>query len=56
MQNRKAHASCELAKRAKENSKNTPMATAVAKINKENFEVLKKLFRTAYYVAKRKLL
>ncbi len=48
----KAHASCVLAKKAKENPQNTPMATAVAKLNKENFEILKTLFRTAYYVAK----
>lgn len=31
------------------------MAQAVAKMNKDNFEVLKKLFRTAYYVAKEEI-
>lgn len=51
----KAHAKCELAKRAKENPRSTPMAQTVAKMNKDNFEVLKKLFRTAYYVAKEEI-
>ena len=31
------------------------MAQTVAKMNKDNFEVLKKLFRTAYYVAKEEI-
>ena len=51
----KAHAKCELAKRAKEIPRSTPMAQTVAKMNKENFEVLKKLFGTAYYVAKEEI-
>ena len=51
----KAHAKCELAKRARETPRSTPMAQTVAKMNKDNFEVLKKLFRTAYYVAKEEI-
>ena len=46
--NSKAHAKCQLARRAKEAPKTTPMAQTVAKMNKEKFEVLRKLFRTAY--------
>ena len=51
----KAQAKCELAKRAKEIQRSTPMAQTVAKMNKANLEVLKKLFRTAYYVAKEEI-
>jgi hypothetical protein len=31
------------------------MAQTVTKMNKEKFEVLRKLFRTAYYVAKEEI-
>ena len=51
----KGHGKCELAKRAKETPQNTAMAKTVAKMNKDNFEVLRNLFRTAYYVAKEEI-
>ncbi|XP_071964144.1 zinc finger protein 862-like [Antedon mediterranea] len=51
----KSHLMCVLVKRAKENPKDTSMGKAIAKINASNFEILKKLFRTAYYVAKEEI-
>ncbi len=51
----KAHAKCQFTKRAKEVPKTMPMAMIASKMNKEKFEVLRKLFRTAYYVAKKEI-
>ena len=51
----KHHSQCCKAQQAREKPTDTVMAKTVAKMNRANFEVLQKLFRTAYYIAKEKL-
>lgn len=51
----KCHEKCKEAVRAKSNPTKTAMAVAVRKMNSANFEKMKQLFNTAYYIVKENL-